>query len=384
MNLRLGVCRCFSRCLVLLGVLCWMPLPGWSQSEAKPDLRRQIARMLIVGFRGTGPELSAEMREAVSEVGVGGVILFEWDAIRKSRPRNIVSREQVSALTAELKGAAKNPLLVMIDQEGGRVNRLKERYGYPKTVSALYLGSLSNEDSTLFYAERIADMVASSGFNLNAAPCLDLNVNPSSPAIGAMERSFSADPEKTARMAEIFYDRQKAHGVLSVYKHFPGHGSATTDSHLGFTDVTETWSEMELRPYELLLKAGKCDAIMTSHVFNAHLDPEFPATLSRNIVTGLLRERLGFEGVVVSDDMAMQAITDHWDLKTALYRAIDAGVDLLILSNQGAPYNAHIARDAVDIVVELIHEGKLSESRIRESYDRIERLLERIGLPDHP
>jgi len=344
-----------------------------------PDLRHQIARMLMIGVRGTGPELNDEMKRLVSDLGVGGIILYEYDAISHSRPRNISSAKQVSQLVANLKQAASSPLLIGIDQEGGKVSRLKTTYGYPPTVTAQYLGTLDNDDTTTFYAERTAEMVHSAGINLNFAPVVDLNINPQCPVIGKLERSFSPDPDVVTRCASFFYDKQKLTGVLTTYKHFPGHGSSTTDSHGGFTDITETWQPLELEPYSRLIKAGKCELIMTAHVFNAHLDPEYPATLSTNILQHILRDSLNFKGVIVSDDMMMGAITQNWGLETALYRAIKAGVDLLIFSNNVDTYDPQIADRAISLIEKMVKDGRISPARIAESYNRITKLHNQLN-----
>lgn len=339
-----------------------------------PSLREQIAQMIMVGFRGTGPELNEEMRLSVEKVKVGGVILFDYDALLGEPIRNITSKEQVTQLISNLKAASKTPLLVAVDQEGGNVCRLKEKYGYPPTVTMQSLGDADNPELTDFYAKRTAEMVSQSGFTMNCAPCVDLNVNPASPAIGARGRSFSASPEVVTRLASVFYERQTEYGLISSYKHFPGHGSALSDSHNGFTDVTDTWTERELEPYKNLIAANKCDVIMTSHVFNANLDPDYPATLSHKIITGILRKQMGFNGVIISDDMMMKAISENWRLEEAIYRAIDAGVDILIFSNNQGVYNSQISEQAVNIIEQLVKDGKISKERIRESYDRIQKI----------
>lgn len=339
--------------------------------EQPPDLRHQIAQMLMVGVRGTGPQLTSEMQWLVNELGVGGIILYEYDAISGSRPRNISSSDQITQLVTNLRLAARNRLLIGIDQEGGKVSRLKPQYGYPPTVTAQYLGNLNNADSTPFYASRTAAMVKSAGINLNFAPVVDLNTNPDCPVIGKLGRSFSADPGIVVNCATTFYDEQLKAGVLTTYKHFPGHGSATTDSHAGFTDVTNTWQPVELEPYSRLIAAGKCDLIMTAHVFNAHLDSVYPATLSSRVLTHILRDSLQFRGVIVSDDMMMGAITSNWSLEVALQKAIEAGVDLLIFSNNVNTYNPRIALEAIDLIEKMVLDGRISPARIAESCHRL-------------
>ena len=172
-----------------------------------------------------------------------------------------------------------------VDQEGGRVNRLKTKYGFPASVSAQYLGTLDNVDSTMYYANRTAMLCQSLGFNINFAPAVDVNYNPESPAIGKIERSFSADPEMVIKHADLLIKAQTAKGILSTLKHFPGHGSAQADSHYGVTDVTKYWQESELIPFEKLGKSSPNVAIMTAHVANQNLDADYPATLSKRIIT---------------------------------------------------------------------------------------------------
>ena len=171
------------------------------------------------------------------------------------------------------------------------------------------------------------------GINQNLAPVVDLNVNPVSPAIGAYERSFGADVDKVTAHARAFIEAHHAHQVLCTLKHFPGHGSAAGDSHNGFVDVTETWSHEELAPYATLIQAGLADAVMTAHVFNRQWDETDPATLSPAVITGLLREELGYSGVVFSDDMQMGAIQQFYTFEEAIRKALEAGVDVIAIAN---------------------------------------------------
>jgi len=169
--------------------------------------------------------------------------------------------------------------------------------------------------------------------------------------------------------------------VLTVAKHFPGHGSSTADSHLGFTDVTATWTEAELLPFATLIRAGRADMVMTAHVFNARLDPKHPATLSRPVITGLLRGALGFTGVVVTDDLQMRAVTSRYGLKEALGLAVNAGADILLIGNN-LEYGEDAAPKALDLLMELVAEGVVGPERIRESAGRIQVLkAKRLTAP---
>lgn len=339
--------------------------------DSEPELEMMIGQMLLIGFRGTDISDADQITMDIKSGRIGGVILFDKDVALGYSQRNIISPEQVKILNSKLSSYAPlHKLLIAVDQEGGKVVRLKPAYGFLPTVSQEYLGTLNNPDTTKFYAVRTAQTLRESMFNLNFAPVVDLNVNPNSPAIGALQRSFSRDPQIVVSNSEIIINQQKVQGILSCLKHFPGHGSASVDSHLGFTDITNTWIQDELLPYRELVKTGKVQIIMTAHVFNGKLDSVYPATLSSNIITGILRNQIGFNGVVVSDDMNMQAISEHYGLDSAIELSIKAGVDILVFGNN-LIYDELIAVKAGEIIKNLVKSGKISETRIKESYQRI-------------
>ena len=339
---------------------------------ANDSLRYRIAQMLVIGFRGTELTQQNHIYSDVKNLQVGGVILFDYDAISKTRGRNITSPEQVKKLCYDLQKLSPNKLIISIDQEGGKVNRLKASAGFPATVSAQYLGKLNNADTTRYYAKKTAELLKQLGFNLNFIPCVDLDVNPDCPVVGKVERSFSANPDIVVKHSRIWIDEHRKQGILTSPKHFPGHGSSSSDTHLGVTDVTKTWTRKELIPYQELIKSGECNIIMVSHVFNRKLDSKYPATLSKKIVDGMIRNDLKFRGLVISDDMAMGAIVDHYSFEAALEKAINAGVDMLILSNNGRSYDSQVAQKAVDAIEKLVRQNKISELRINEAWQRVE------------
>ncbi|MBR6083708.1 MAG: hypothetical protein IKP62_12430 [Salinivirgaceae bacterium] len=335
-----------------------------------PTLEQKAAQMLMVGFRDTAITAESDVTQWLRDYQIGGVILFEYDSPSKSRPRNITSPAQLKSLTDSLKRFSPTPLFIAVDEEGGNVSRLKTRYGFEPTVTPQYLGTLDNEDSTRFYARRIAQACRNMGFNVNFAPSVDVNVNPDCPIIGKFGRSFSADAEVVARNARWFVDEHSKLGVLCSLKHFPGHGSSVSDTHLGLADVTETWTNAELLPYWLLLRDSLPAAVMTSHIFNRTIDSLYPATLSAATLS-MLRNSLQFNGLVFSDDMMMNAISKFYGLEEAICLAINAGVDVLIFSNNIDTYNPDIVKDAVSIIVRLVGDGKISKERIDQSYQRI-------------
>jgi beta-N-acetylhexosaminidase len=309
------------------------------------------------------------------------VVLFSYDVAAASPVRNIQSPEQLRGLTAELQKMSSIPLFIAIDQEGGRVSRLKPANGFPPSVSAAHLGTVDSPDSTRQAAGTTAALLGKLNINMNLAPDVDLNTNPDNPVIGKLERSFSKDPAVVASHARIFVDSFHSAGVIAVLKHFPGHGSSTTDTHKDFTDVTATWSRDELEPYRQLIRQGYDDPVMTAHVFNAGLDRLYPATLSKAIVGDLLRGELGFRGVVISDDMQMRAISDLYGLEKAIRLAIDAGVDILLFGNNASVYDPAIAEKATKIIRALVDGGAISRERIDQSYRRIMKLKTRTIYP---
>jgi beta-N-acetylhexosaminidase len=333
-------------------------------------LRQKVGQLLMVGFRGLEAGTRSPIIQDIRVGRVGGVVLFDRDLALHSEQRNIRSAGQVKRLIASLQSAAAVPLLVAVDQEGGQVARLKKRHGFPETVSAQRLGETGDPELTRRHADETAAALARAGFNLNFAPVLDLNVHPANPIIGRLERSYSADPGAVVRHARAVIAAHRERGVGCCLKHFPGHGSSRHDSHLGFTDVSDTWTPLELEPYRELIARGEADVVMTAHIFNRRLDPEFPATLSKKTIEGLLRRKLGFAGVVVSDDLDMQAISANYDRETALALALNAGSDILLIANN-LEYDENVASRALDIILGMVEAGRVSQGRIDESCRRV-------------
>jgi beta-N-acetylhexosaminidase len=296
----------------------------------------------------------------------GGIILFE----KNINPKN--SYLNLKKLTWELQQSAQIPLFIAIDQEGGQVNRLKEKYGFPRSVTAAHLGRTAPEDSTRFYAQITATTLAGLGINVNFAPVVDLSVNPENPIIARYGRAYSPDATSTTAHAREVIRTQKRHGVISVLKHFPGHGSSKADTHLGIADVTSYWQESEAEPYKQLIASGDVQAIMSAHIVNKNLDKAgHPGTLSKPILTDWLRGELGFTGVIFSDDMQMHAITKYYGLEKSIQMAIEAGVDVMIFSNNIQGSKDRTVDTVHGIIRSLVDKGKISPQRIEESYQRI-------------
>jgi beta-N-acetylhexosaminidase len=344
------------------------------------SLRDKIGQMLLVGFRGLTVAESSSILADIGDYNLGGVLLFDYDTPSQTPNRNVQSPAQLTALVAGLQAAAATPLMVAIDEEGGLVARLDQRHGFPPTVSEQEMGERNDVAYTRQQAGAMAETLRSVGVNLNLAPVVDLNVNPDNPIIGSLGRSFSVDPNVVTQQATAFIQAHHEIGVSCTLKHFPGHGSSTGDTHLGVVDVTTTWKPIELEPFANLVTAGLPDAILTAHVFNSTLDPLYPATLSQATITGILREQIGYEGLVLSDDMQMGAIRDAFGYEDAVRLAIAAGIDVLTIANQQV-FEEGIVGRTIDLIEQLVSSGQIDEGRIDDSYRRTQAFKTSLGPP---
>jgi beta-N-acetylhexosaminidase len=346
-------------------------LPHFIKAQ-KPTLKEKIGQMILIGLPTNKIDTSSIFYKDIREGKAGGITMYE----RHLTPEH--AAENLKQLIFDYQKVAPVPLFVTITQEGGIVNRLKPKYGFPHMPSAQYLGNLPHADSTKWYSDNIAYTLSRLGINVNFAPVLDIYM-PTNPVLGSRERTFSVHTSIITKHAAELVKSHRYFGVGTVVKHFPGHGSSTEDSHLGMTDVSNTWKQSELEPYRSLMKQGLVQAVMTAHIVNQKLDPSrLPATLSKKIITGLLRQQLGFNGVVFSDDMHMKAITSEYGLKEAVTLAINAGVDVLLFSGNSEAVSS--AGELVAMINTLVKEGKIKEQRIDESYRRIMKMKKEINL----
>jgi len=336
------------------------------------ELKEQIGQMLMIGFRGTDIKSDSHVIKIMEEVKIGGIILFDYDVPSKSFPRNIINPKQTEELIFDLQNYSSVPLFIAIDVEGGKINRLKSEYGFSDFLSAKELGEIGNHKVTEKEALKISQELSELGFNMNFAPVIDVNINPNNPIIGALDRSFSSDYKEVVLHAQAFIEAHNQNNVIAVAKHFPGHGSASNDSHLGIVDVTETYKEEEIFPYEELQKKGLLDVVMTAHVFNRGIDENYPATLSYIFLDDILRKEIKFKGVIISDDMQMKAISDNYGIEKSIIKAINSGCDILLFSNNAqSKYDENLPYEVQQIIYKAVKDGKISEERIAESYNRI-------------
>lgn len=331
--------------------------------------------MIMIGFSGIAVDTAGNLYKDIKDGKVGGISIYEANLTQTNTADNL------KAVINTFQAAAPIVLFTAITQEGGLVNRLKTKYGFPPMPSAEYLGKLNNHDSTKYYADITASTLSGLGINLNFAPVVDIFMA-TNPVLGSRERTYAANTRIIIKNAKQFILSHNNFKVNTALKHFPGHGSSTTDTHLGITDVSKTWKKRELNPYHTLMKMGLVKAIMTAHIINNNLDRDkLPATLSKKIITNLLRKKMGFNGVIFSDDMNMKAISAEYKLKESIGMAINAGVDVLLFSGRINGVTPNGATDIVNIILELLKEGKVSKERIYQSYERIIKMkLERNKL----
>lgn len=348
--------------------------------QTSPTVDQMIGEMIILGFRGTEVDDSSGIIQDINKYNIGGVILFDYDVPSKSFPRNILDPNQTKKLIEDLKNLTHSDLLIAVDAEGGYVNRLKEEYGFIRVKSAQEMGEDTPED-TYLEVSPLGKELDSLGFDLNFAPVVDININENNPVIGNLERSFSDDPVKVYEHAGSFIDAMHKYDIITAIKHFPGHGSSAEDSHLGLVDITDTYNrEAELFPYKKLIEDGKTDIIMTAHIMNTDIDSDNPATLSSRFLQDILRDELNYKGVIVSDDMQMGAIITNFGFEEAIVKAINAGCDLLIFSNNGSGYDDSIAQKSFDTIKKAVRDGKITEEEIKTAFARIKELKLRYGI----
>lgn len=349
---------------------------NYSFGQAPVSLDVKIGQMILIGVPKS--ELDEKVLDEVRRGKVGALIFFEKNI--PNRPNAFAS---VKKMTWTYQNAAPIPLFICIDQEGGKVNRLKEKYGFTRSITAAAIGKYGSLDSVRFYADATAATLAGLGFNVNFAPTVDLAVNKENTVIAKPERSYSNSEDTVIMMAKEVIKQHRKYGVITSLKHFPGHGSSKDDTHFGVADVTNTWSERELKPYKVLIDSGYVDGVMTSHIVNKNLDATgYPGTLSKDILDGILRKRLGYNGVVFSDDMQMHAISKNYGLEETIRLAINAGVDVMCFSNNIQGSDVRTVDVVHGIIKSMVANGQIKAERIDESYQRIMQLKSKLNSED--
>jgi beta-N-acetylhexosaminidase len=337
-------------------------------AQPLPAARDALGELLIIGFEG--PELSEETSAFITQAGIGGVIIHA---------ANYESPAQMAELSNQIQECRKKgtrPLWIAVDHEGGRVQRLKK--SFTKIPEAAAISAMNSPKLAFEIAEVMARELHAVGVNLNLAPVADIATNLRNPVIGA--RAFGQEEDTVSKMISGMVRGHLIHGVQPCVKHFPGHGDTSTDSHFALpkTDTTlELLRERELKPFSKAFKS-RCAIVMTAHVVYTKIDPKFPATLSSKILRDLLRDELGFKGLVISDEMEMKAIAEHFPAEEAPRLALQAGCDLLIYKTETA------ARHAYTSLAKALDEGTLAPERVLEAAARSRSLKKEALAQYHP
>ncbi len=316
--------------------------------------------LLISGMNGF--EVSDETAAFLTQSKIGGVLLFA---------HNFENPAQVAELSNQIQESrGQTPLWVSVDHEGGKVQRFKK--GFTRIPETAAIGATQSPQLAFEISTLIARELKSVGINLNFCPVADVNTNPRNPVIGG--RSFGSDPEAVAKMVSAMIRGHLTQGVQPCLKHFPGHGDTSTDSHFALPRVDTPLEVLKLREFVPFMKGfrSKCSMVMSAHILNSQLDKDWPATLSERILQEILRKDLGYQGVIISDDMEMKAMTDHFGATQAPVRALQAGCDMLIYRTEAACRIAHEA------ITRAIEDGKLEPSIIFESAERIRGLKKKV------
>jgi beta-N-acetylhexosaminidase len=325
-------------------------------------LRRQIGQLLIAGF--DGHQIPAELRALAREFGLGGVILFA---------RNVAEPEQVAEVAFEASQLVPDlPLWVSIDQEGGRVARLKAPFTeWPPMAT---LGRAGDDKLAERFARALAAELKAVGVTLDYAPVLDIHTNPKNPVIG--DRALADKAADVARLGAAIVQTLQREGIAACGKHFPGHGDTSTDSHFELPLVEhppERLREVEFAPFRAAIAVGVA-TIMTAHVLVPSLDEQRPATLSKRVVTGILRHELHYDGVILSDDLEMKAIAKEYAVPAAAVMAVEAGCDgMLICSGDHATQAA-----SLEALIHAVEEDRLRMTRVEDALKRQQRAKERF------
>jgi beta-N-acetylhexosaminidase len=341
------------------------------------ELRERIGQMVMVGFRGMNTSEAEPTMRAIEAGAVGAVVLYDIDA-ETGGPRNIQSRRQLRALTSGLKAAYHVPVLVAMDAEGGSYSRLKTKYGFSPGPAAAEVGERNFVAFTNETSVNIARQLAEVGVDMNLAPVVDL-LSPANQTMAA-RRHFSSEPAAVATHAREFIVGHRTLGLLTALKHFPGLGGTATQDPGGPGELMDGWSSRELEPYKTLIHDRLVDAIMVSPAKYPQLDPDYPACLSSRIVGGLLRREMGYDGVVMSDAMEMQAVWEGFGFERGTILAVNAGVDLLFYCNQSGivPYDDNRGLEVIEVVLAAIARGEIAESRVNEACGRVLALKSRL------
>lgn len=371
----------FVLCLLSFGQ--WQPTQQPAQQPQQTDpvqqlmetmtLREMVGQLFVVRPQTLDPsdtasctQVTEKTKENLEQYPIGGIILFA---------ENLVDPDQLSTLLQDYQNASDIPLLIAVDEEGGTVARVASNANFEaaKYASASAVAQSGDPEDAKEMGRTIGSYLKRYGFNLDFAPVADVNTNPKNPVIG--KRAFSSDPQVAADMVAAAVEGFHDAGMLCTLKHFPGHGDTATDSHLGMATTTKTWAELqqaELIPFASGIAAG-ADVVMAAHITTPNITgDDTPASLSYELLTEKLRGELGFEGVICTDALEMQAITKYYTPEQAAVQALEAGADILLIPAD--------LTEAFEGVLKAVEDGTISQQRLEESVYRILTLKQKAGL----
>ena len=355
-----------------------MILPG--EAGAK-TLEQKVGQMIMVGITGFKVADDNPVVRDIVDYGIGGVVLLEDEAWPKETEKSSDSSAWLREMTASLRNLpGGDRLLIAVSHEGGEFTTLKEGLGFNRSLAQGYLGENDNISLTMKSALDSAQYISDLGFNLNLAPLVNLGPAQSKNELHFQDRFFSQDPDVVLNHAWEVINAYRVFRVLTAVKYFPGIPEEPHGSYKGFPDISKSWDDRELSVFQELIQDPGCDLVMIGHYYNTHLDPEWPASLSERTINGVLRQKLGFDKVVISDDMLSQAMQDNYSLDKILERAVLAGVDM-IMFGKSLVHEPDIAKRSIQTIVNLVDQGRISKSRIDESYERIAELKSRLRPP---
>lgn len=354
----------------LLSFFLFLNLHASSYNLTKDEIKKLIGRTIIIGFDGL--TLNKSLKQEIKKYNLGGVILFE-KYLSNNKLRNIKNPKQLKKLISDIQDYSNYKMLIAIDQEGGSVSRISHKNGFSYTPKASKVAQRGVNYAKEVY-ENLATELSNIGVNLNFAPVVDLNINHRNKVVVKSGRAYSDNSDEVIKYSKVFIEEMQKKGILTTLKHFPGHGSSLSDSHHGFVDITNTWQREELVPYESLIESDHAKIIMTAHVFNKNFDKNHPATLSHNINSFMLREKMKYRGLIISDDLQMHAISNHYTLKESVTLAINSGVNILLFGNHSDEKNIEV-ETIIDTIYKQIQKGEIKLSSIIKSNMRIDEVL---------
>jgi beta-N-acetylhexosaminidase len=344
-----------------------MALGITNKTTSQPSLKEMIGQMLMLGFKGvsSSDKGSKDAHALLKNGQIGGLIFMG---------HNMSSKTQITQLVSFMKKGSpkKLPPLLAIDQEGGQVQRLKEKHGFTTIPTASSIALANDQILALQTYQTLAEELASAGFNVNFGPVVDLNIVPENPIIGARERSYGFKPETVQTYSSAFILAHRQNKILTSLKHFPGHGSSWTDSHEQFVDLTKSWKKVELAPYKLMVKKQLVDMVMVGHLYHPSFSDrdKLPASLSKKAIEGVLRQDIGYQGIVITDDLGMGAIKKYFEFDDALIKAVKAGNDILLIVDGKYANPSSITR-IQNLIIDAVKRGDIQKSSIEASYQRI-------------